>query len=84
VHFATLLEYGYEQVDRGLCSGHATPMSCRIVFAVLPLSIGVIRAPYPQLKTAVNLCMGRAYVTNNTMLNVGDLIKQILNFKLNS
>jgi len=57
VHFATLLEYGYEQVDRGRCSGHATPMSeqvdrgrcsghatpmsCRIVFAVLPLSIGV-------------------------------------------
>jgi len=41
VHFATLLEYGYEQVDRGRCSGHATPMTCRIVFADLALSIGV-------------------------------------------
>jgi len=56
VHFATLLEYGYEQVDRGRCSGHATPMSCRIVFAVLALSIGVwlvIRGPYPQLIAVV-------------------------------
>jgi len=53
VHFATLLEYGYEQVDRGRCSGHATPMSCRIVFADLPLTIEVwlvIRAPTLNLR----------------------------------
>jgi len=36
VHFATLLEYGYEQVDRGRFSGHATPVSCRIVFLFCP------------------------------------------------
>jgi len=53
VHFASLLEYGYEQDDRGRCSGHATPMSCQIGFADLPLSIGVwlvIRAPTLNLR----------------------------------
>jgi len=61
VHFATLLEYGYEQVDRGRCS-------------VLPLLIWVwlvISGPYPQLKTVVLPGLifewGRAYVTGIRM-----------------
>jgi len=28
--------YGYTQVDRGRCSGHATPMNCRICNFVFP------------------------------------------------
>jgi len=51
-----LPEYGYQKVDRGRFSGHATPVNCRNAFSSVFTSLSLVCQMHPSPRLKIRRC----------------------------